>query len=417
MGWMSWFTFRCHNYNGCTMEKATDTCISEALVMGQADAALAGGFAAAGYTTFAIDDCWQAPQRNATTGAQMPDPSRFPRGLSALADYLHARSLRLGLYTAASAETCELFPASGGSPDHFAVDAAQYSSWGVDALKVDQCPRPGEAYNATAAYTAFGAALEAAGRDVVYACSWPDGMDDDNDCVKPWPTILAAGCGVFRDFIDIQCNFETMREIIEHWGASGSCLSALTPMAWPDMDQLSIGATSGHEGNWSMCLGSIEIERTQMAIWAIAASPLYIGADIRNISAASAAVLLNPTALAVSQDAAGRGGSRVVNASTGPSWQVWSRQLSNGSVAVALYNAYTPSTKAPLVAAPPGAPPNMTVAFADVGLGGAAHVEVFDAWSQVVVGVFATNYTDEVHQPGSYGSVLLILTACGSRAT
>jgi len=321
---MSWELFRCDlgsPADDCT-DPLTTRCISEALYTGQADALVAGGYAAAGYTGIHIDDCFAARTRDAVTGELRANATRFPSGMAALGTYLHARSLTLGLYTAESALTCAGYPASLHVE---ALDANTFASWSVDYVKVDGC---GDVRDYPAGYKRMGAALEASGRPIAFSCSWPAYTNDNNETLQPYSAIIMAGCNLYRNFHDIQCSWGSMLSIINHFGAWGQVLAPFAgPGHWFDPDMLIIG---------SGCL-SAEEERTQMAIWSVLAAPLIMGNDLRNVSAASAAILKNPRAIAVNQDPLGQMGLRVQGGDATAS-QVWARRLADGRVAVAVTN-------------------------------------------------------------------------------
>lgn len=171
----------------------------------------------------------------------------------------------------------------------------------------------------------MGAALQATGRNITYSCSWPAYLGGDESS-KPFDAMVDAGCNLWRNWIDIQCNWGSLSSIIDHWGQYGAVLqSSAGPGHWHDMDMLLIG---------NGCI-TTEEERTQMAIWSISASPLIMGNDLRNIPDDSKAILQNKDAIAVSQDPLGKMGIRLGD--DAPT-QVWSRELSGGAVAVALYN-------------------------------------------------------------------------------
>eukprot|EP00656_Telonema_subtile_P015790 TRINITY_DN18304_c0_g1_i3.p2 TRINITY_DN18304_c0_g1~~TRINITY_DN18304_c0_g1_i3.p2 ORF type:complete len:350 (+),score=95.11 TRINITY_DN18304_c0_g1_i3:577-1626(+) len=191
-------------------------------------------------------------------------------------------------------------------------------------MKVDGCG-PADYY--AQGYKAMGAALEASGRDIVYSCSWPAYINGGNETSQPFGTFINDGCNLWRNYKDIQCNWDSLGDIIDHWGDYGdSLVPAAGPGHWHDMDMLLIGAH---------CVSPDE-ERTQMAIWSISASPLIMGNDLRNVSEASKAILLNPHAIAVSQDPLGQMGQRIT--ASADAAQVWARNLADGQVAVALYN-------------------------------------------------------------------------------
>ena len=181
----------------------------------------------------------------------------------------------------------------------------------------------------------MGAALERSGRDIVYSCSWPDYTmcDVAHDCgnisVVDWPAVVAAGCNQWRVWRDINCNAGDLFGIIDHFGDWAWAMSPIHgPGRWFDADQLLIGAG---------CL-TLDEERTQMAIWSVLAQPLFASVDFRNISAPSAAVLLNEAAIAIDQDALGRMGARLGGAAE--PLQTWWRRLANDDVAVVLLNRH-----------------------------------------------------------------------------
>ena len=168
MGWNSWNKFACN--------------VSEQLIRQQADAMAASGMKAAGYQYIVIDDCWQK-SRDADGNIQA-DPERFPSGIKALADYVHSKGLKFGLYSDAGALTCGGRPGSAG---HEFQDARQYARWGVDFLKYDWCNTGTR--NAEAAYTIMAKALRASGRDIVFSiCEW------GTDRPERWgPTVATCG--------------------------------------------------------------------------------------------------------------------------------------------------------------------------------------------------------------------------------
>jgi len=343
MGWMSWEIFRCNT----DCDSDPENCISENLYKAQADAMVSGGFAAAGYNSIHMDDCWELkhPPRDPATNRLQGDHKRFPSGMKALGDYYHALNLSFAAYTAESDTTCGGYPASARHED---LDGQTFAEWGVDYMKVDGCgPASYYAYG----YKAMGAALRKFGRDIVYSCSWP-AYTGSNESTKPFQTYIDDGCNLWRNYEDIQCSWGSLSDIIDHWGEYGA---ALQPWAgpdgpygghWHDMDMLLIG---GLKEDGSPC-ASLDEERTQMAIWAISASPLIMGNDMRKVSAASKAVLLNSHAIAVSQDELGEMGIRL---SGDVPLHLWVRRLSPGPggakrAAVALYHKGGPAPTPPM---------------------------------------------------------------------
>merc|ERR1712070_1091938 len=189
--------------------------------------------------------------------------------------------------------------------------------------KLDGCHNDKDGFKT--GYPAMGTALQATGRDIVYSCSWPAYLGND-ETSKPFQDMVDAGCNLWRNWRDIQCNWGSLSSIIDHWGDYAEVLKASAgPGHWHDMDMLLIG---------NGCISTDE-EKTQMAIWSISASPLIMGNDLRSVPDTSKAILQNKDAIAVSQDPLGKMGGRI----TGDvSQQVWARELSGGKVAVALYN-------------------------------------------------------------------------------
>merc|ERR1712107_850350 len=241
------------------------------------------------------------------------------------------------------------------------------AEWGVDYLKVDGCHRhaPGMAVG----YPAMGTALQSSGRNITYSCSWPAYLGS-NETSKPFGDMIDAGCNGWRNWNDIQCRWGPASSIIDHWGDYGEVLVRWAgPGHWHDMDMLLIGAG---------CL-TAEEERTQMAIWAISASPLIMGNDLRKVSAESKAILLNQQAIAVSQDPLGKMGRRHPLFTSESPTRVWSRPLAGGDVAVGLYNKNNAS----------GA--DITVNFGDLNLVG--KVTVLDVWAGQNLGIFEGFFT------------------------
>lgn len=316
MGWMSWEIFRCQT--DCANHP--DHCIDHNLYEQTTDAIVDGGFLDLGYNQVSIDDCWEDINGRDSSGRLVPDASRFPDGMKALGDYMHAKGVKFGTYSDEGTKTCGGYP---GTKDHEEVDAQTFAEWGVDYLKLDGCYNDKQSY--TTGYPAAGAALQATGRDIVYSCSWPAYLGGDESS-KPFSDMVDAGCNLWRNWDDIQCNWGSLSSIIDHWGDYAEVLKASAgPGYWHDMDMLLIG---------NGCISTDE-EKTQMAIWSISASPLIMGNDLRSVPEASKAILQNTDAIAVSQDPLGKMGGRITG---DDNQQVWARELTGGKVAVALYN-------------------------------------------------------------------------------
>jgi hypothetical protein len=323
MGWMSWQTFRCAI--NCTLT-GPSKCVSEQMYKSQANALVAGGFVAAGYNTIHLDDCiMDITGRDPATNNLRADPVRFPSGFRALGDYLHALSppVSFGIYTAISTETCGGYPASAG---YETLDAQFFADAAVDYVKADGCG-PADYY--PVGYPKFGAALQATGRDIVYSCSWPAYLGDD-ESTKPFAALASAGCNLWRNYLDMGPIMGYVTGIIEHFANYSTDLANwVSPGRYHDADMLLVGSDGISDG----------VARTQLAIYCIFALPLILGTDMTAMKPSHVALLLNKDMIAVNQDPMVRMGVRLggAAASNAPT-QVFYRPLANGDVAVALYN-------------------------------------------------------------------------------
>ena len=295
MGFNTWNKFACN--------------VSEDLIRGVADALVSSGMRDAGYRYVVIDDCWQVA-RDSATGRIVPDPQRFPHGMRALADYVHAKGLQFGLYTDAGRRTCEGRP---GSYQHYEIDARTYAEWGVDYTKVDWCYA--DSLNARVQYTEFRDALLAAGRPIVFSiCEWGSN--------RPWEWAPGVG-NLWRTTGDISDSWRSMIRIAD---ASSSHARAAGPGGWNDPDMLEVG-------NGGM---TADEYRVHFSLWAIMAAPLIAGNDIRTMSDTTRDILTNREVIAVDQDLLGVQGWLAAQPS--PDLQVWMKPLRDGSRAVALVN-------------------------------------------------------------------------------
>ncbi|GGO41166.1 NPCBM/NEW2 domain-containing protein [Streptomyces lasiicapitis] len=304
----------------------------ESMVKGIADIFVQKGLKDAGYEYVNLDDCWALPQRDAN-GKLVPDPKRFPNGIKAVADYVHSKGLKLGIYTSAGTKTCNTAGFPGGL-GHEHSDAQQFADWGVDYLKYDNCNNQG--VDAKKRYIAMRDALKAAsettGRPIVYSiCEWGEN--------KPWE--WAADVGHL---------WRTTGDISDNWGSMLSIMKQNLPLAqhagpgrWNDPDMLEVG-------NGGMTATEY---RTHFSMWSIMAAPLLIGSDLRKVSPETFDILGNKEVIAVDQDPLGKQGHVV--SSTGGRWVV-AKEMKDGSRAVALFNetgsAQTISTTARAVGLP-----------------------------------------------------------------
>lgn len=260
--------------------------INEELVRDIADFMVKEGYLEAGYNTLVIDDNWQKDER--VCGHIVPDEERFPSGMKALADYVHSKGLRFGLYSAAGVRTCCNKPGSFG---YEYVDAEDFADWGIDYLKYDLCHFPGSG-DRKSAYLTMAMALKATGRDIEYSAAIC------GEC-EPGSWMRSIGAANYRMSGDITDSFGSIKHIAERrmdepdFTATG---------CYADMDMLVVGM----DGAGYAAKGGCNSEEyfTHFALWSLYASPLMIGCDIRKISAESKEILLNKDLIAINQDEA-----------------------------------------------------------------------------------------------------------------
>jgi len=315
MGWMDWERFRCNT--DCTTDP--NNCIGEKLFMQMADRLAMDGYLDAGYKYVDIDDCWLTGSRD-SKGKLVANPAGFPSGIKALSDYIHKKGLLFGMYEDIGTKTCGGYP---GSQGYEIVDAHTFADWGVDALKLDGCYYPTSWYQS--GYTNYSIALNSTGRPIMYSCSWPAYIGDVQKAL--YYPYMAKICNIWRNWDDIDDNYQSMSSIANYWGTHSAVLSSVAkPGSFNDADQLIIGNS-----------GLSEIEsQSQMALWAVIASPLIMSNDLRSIPTWARDILLNKEVIAVNQDPLGRQGVRVSGVAGDA--QVWLRQLADSSFAVVLWN-------------------------------------------------------------------------------
>jgi len=340
MGWNSWNKFACN--------------VSEQLIRETADAMVSSGMQAAGYQYVNIDDCWQV-SRDAQ-GTIVADAARFPSGIKALADYVHGKGLKLGVYTDAGTLTCEKRP---GSLGHELQDAKTYAAWGVDYVKIDWCHAEG--LDPEVQYTKFRDALAQAGRPIVFSiCNW--------GVKAPWTWGPATG-NLWRTTGDIKDTWDRMSVI----GFSQNGLEKFAgPGHWNDPDMLEVGNGGMKPDEY----------RVHMALWALLAAPLLSGNDLRNMTSETKEMLTNSEVIAVDQDAKGVQGHRVWD--EGP-LEIWAKSLADGSSAVGLFNRGESELK-------------ITLDFKTLGINGRAKLR--DLWQHKDVGVADDSYTAAVPKHG-----------------
>ncbi|MCI3275244.1 NPCBM/NEW2 domain-containing protein [Streptomyces cylindrosporus] len=298
MGFNNW------NSTNCRAE------FNESMVKGIADLFVEKGLKDAGYQYVNLDDCWALPSRD-SDGRLVPDPVRFPNGIKAVADYVHSKGLKLGIYTSAGTKTCNSagFP---GALGHEYSDARQFADWGVDYLKYDNCNNQG--VDAKLRYTTMRDALRATGRPIVYSiCEWGEN--------NPWEWAS-----------DVGHLWRTTGDISDSWGSMLGILKKNLPLApyagpghWNDPDMLEVGNGGMTDTEY----------RSHFSMWSVMAAPLLIGSDLRKASQATFDILDNNEVIAVDQDPLGKQGTVV--SSEGGRWVV-AKEMKDGSRAVALFN-------------------------------------------------------------------------------
>ena len=351
MGWNSWNKFACN--------------VSEDLIRQTADAMVSSGMKDAGYQYVVIDDCWQV-ERDAN-GNIVADGKRFPSGIKALADYVHGKGLKFGLYSDAGTKTCQGRPGSRG---YEFQDARQYAAWGVDYLKFDWCHTSTQ--DARSSYELMRAALDGSGRAIVFSiCEWGTS--------KPW--LWANGVGnLWRTTGDISDRWEGKVK----WPNGDCCSNGMTeildeqvglasyagPGHWNDPDMLEVG-------NGGM---TVTEYRAHFSLWAMLAAPLIAGNDLRDMKPEIRDILTQKEVIAVDQDGAGKEGRRVWKDGN---LEVWSKPLQDGSRAVVLFNRGTEDKK-------------ISVEWQDLGYPSHLSAKVRDLWQSKDLGDYKGTFSASV---------------------
>jgi alpha-galactosidase len=301
MGWNSWNRFGCN--------------VDENMIMEMADAMAVNGMKNAGYEYIVIDDCWQVARDSA--GNIVPDPERFPSGMRYLADYIHEKGLKFGIYSCAGSRTCQGKPGSRG---YQFQDARQYAVWGVDYLKYDWCSNEGQ--NAEAAYKTMSDALKVCGRPIVFSiCEWGES--------EPWKWAKNVG-HLWRTTPDIRNIYEA--EI--NWGGLGivniidqqaDLWRYAGPGHWNDPDMLEVGNP-----------GLTKDENiTHFSMWAMLSAPLMAGNDLRDMDKDVLEILTNPEVIALNQDPLGNQAIRFLDMGD---HEIWVKLLEKDELAVCFMN-------------------------------------------------------------------------------
>ncbi len=343
MGWNSW-----NHFAG----RVTDATVRET-----ADAMVASGMKAAGYTYVNIDDTWEADR---DADGNIRSNKKFP-DMKALADYVHAKGLKIGIYSSPGPKTCAGYEGSFG---HEMQDAKTYASWGIDYLKYDWCSAR-EIYKDSdlqGVYQKMGDALQATGRPIVFSlCEYGRG--------EVWKWGAKVGGNLWRTTGDIRDSWDSLDEI-------GFAQADLAPYAkpghWNDPDMLEIGNGAMTEDEY----------RVHMSLWALLSAPLLAGNDLEKMSKETVAILTNPSVIAVDQDLAAHPVKRVVLEGR---MEVWTREMEDKSTVVTFFNRGDEPNKA-------------TVSFTELNI--AASQEARDLWTGEDVKLSGDKYTAEVPKHG-----------------
>lgn len=293
MGWNSWNIFHCD--------------INENMMKGIADAMVNEGLLDAGYKYLNLDDCWHGERD--VNGFIQCDPVRFPSGIKSLADYVHSKGLKIGIYSDAGRKTCAGKP---GSQGHEFQDALQYSRWEIDYLKYDWCHTDG-LVNCKGAYMLMRDALNAAGRPVLFSiCEW--GRN------KAWEWAADVG-HIWRTTGDISNNFKSVLKILD---LNADLRQYAGKGHWNDPDMLEVGNGM-----------SVSEDRAHFSMWCMLAAPLILGNDLRSMTRETKDIILNKEVIAIDQDATCVQGLRY---STKDSLEFWFKPLVNDEWAFCILN-------------------------------------------------------------------------------
>ena len=348
MGFNTWNKFGCN--------------ISEKLAKDTADAMVEKGLLELGYEYLNLDDCWQV-DRDEKTHVIIEDPERFPSGMKALADYVHSKGLKFGLYSDAGYKTCAGRP---GSLGYEQIDADTYASWGVDYLKYDNCNTDGSIPEIR--YSAIADAVKKANRTMFLSmCEW--GVNNPAE----WARLTGNSWRTTGDIFDSWGSFVDLLDKNEPlWRRAG-------PGGWNDPDMLEVG----NGGMWT------EEYVAHFSLWALMKAPLLIGCDLTTASEETLNILKNTEIIAINQDPLGVQGHRVwsdkngnkpVNDDIQPgNAEVWAGPLVDGSFAIILFNRGED-------------PVEITATFTDCGMRANTKAFVRDLWEHKDLGLFENEF-------------------------
>jgi alpha-galactosidase len=372
MGWNSWNTF--------------GPSINESVVRETADALVSNGLKDHGYEYVVIDDCWSVKDKRDGNGDLIPDPEKFPNGIRALAEYIHSKGLKIGIYSDAAEQTCAGFPGSYGFEEQ---DAQLWASWDIDFLKYDYCHAPLDQATAIDRYARMGEALRKTDREFLYSlCEWGGrsphlwGRDVGGHMWRVSGDVYDSWVNIWMKTwyaIGIDVSIDIAAEVQEYGGPGG----------WNDLDMLVVGLKG--KGQIAGTGMSFLEYQTHMSLWCMACSPLMIGCDIRKLDSETASLLMNPEVLAVNQDALGIPAKRVKQDGT---CEIWTKRLADESVAVSVINRGS-------------RPEDVSVRARDIGLLDTPKL-ARNLWAQEDVADFTTELTQRVQ---AHETVLLKISS------
>jgi len=383
LGWNTWCT-----EGNCGRDYCDDTEIREIV-----DAMSTNGMKDVGWEYVNLDDCW-ADHRDAQGNIQ-PDPSRFPTGMADLISYVHSKGFKFGLYTDAGLYTCSTGERPykiPGSYGYYQQDANSYASWGVDFVKMDWCNTVvnGTQLQPEVQYAEMSQALLATGRQIYFeSCEW--GTDD------PWQWMRAYANG-WRATGDHHDEWSSTASIIDQ---VASIAAYAGPGGWNYMDFIMTGGQGCSSPTISHCPGMTNTEYiTEFTMWVLAASPLIVATDVRNMTDIMKQILLNKEVIAIHQDSLAQAGQRVGtwNCSESGACEIWARPLESGQKFVVLYNKGTQTH-------------SITLNFSIFGKGwvsASQRIKVRDVWAAKDLGDFTTSYTGSVVSHGVQGLLLTL---------
>ena len=306
--------------------------INDQVIRETADAMVEQGLLDAGYEYLVVDDCWSERERDPVTKKIVADRKNFPDGMKAVADYVHSKGLKFGMYTCAGMRTCAGYP---GSYRHEFLDAETFAEIGVDFLKYDFCCMSYYA-DGPMLYRKMGIALKATGREILYSmCNW--GKDD------VWKWARAYGAHMYRSTGDICDNFKSYTDIAM---SQKDLFCHSGPYCFNDMDMLTVGMYG--KGNVAAGGCSSVEYKSQFALWCLFGTPLMLGCDVRSMDDETRALVTDRELIRINQDPEARG---IITLNANPwngDYKAFMRHLSNNESVIGLFNLGDSGTRKPV---------------------------------------------------------------------